>query len=53
MSNVNNVDGLASVLGYTVSSLSLKYLGISLGVPFKKKYIWNGVIEKTEHRLAS
>lgn len=29
--NVNNVEGLANILGCTVSSLPLKYLGLPLG----------------------
>jgi len=32
--NVNNVDGLASILGCGVSSLPLKYLSLSLGAFF-------------------
>jgi hypothetical protein len=48
--NVNNVDGLASILGCGVSSLPLKYLSLSLGAFFlfsffskkkKKKYFIN------------
>jgi hypothetical protein len=46
--NVNNVDGLANILGCGVSSLPLKYLGLLLGAPFKAKSIWDGVIEKIE-----
>lgn len=51
--NVENVDGLAGVLGWGVSSLPLKYLGLPLETSFKAKSIWNGVIEKIEQRLAS
>jgi hypothetical protein len=49
--NVNNVDGLASILGCVVS-LPSKYFGLPWGSPFKAKSIWDGVIEKIEHRLA-
>lgn len=42
--NVINVEGLGSILGYRVSSLPIKYLGIPLGASFKAKYIWNGII---------
>jgi hypothetical protein len=36
---VDNVDGLASILGSGVSSLPLKYLGLPLGASFKAKSI--------------
>jgi hypothetical protein len=51
--NVENVDGLAGILGCDVSSLHLKYLGRSLEASYMAKYIWNGVIEKMVRRLAS
>jgi hypothetical protein len=50
--NVNNVEGLANILGCRVSSLPLKYLGLSLGASFKAKSIWDGIIEKIERCLA-
>jgi hypothetical protein len=50
--NVNNVNGLANILGCTVSSLLVNYLGLLLGASFKAKYIWDGIIEKIERRLA-
>jgi hypothetical protein len=40
-------------MGCGVSSLSLKYFGLSLGVSYKAKYIWDGVIEKIECQLTS
>jgi hypothetical protein len=49
--NVDNVDGLAVILGCMVSSWPLKYLGISLGAFYKSKSIWDGVIEKIERQL--
>jgi len=49
---VDNVDGLASILGYGVSSLPLKYLGLLLGASFKAKSIWDGVFGKIERWLA-
>jgi hypothetical protein len=51
--NVENVDGLAGVLDWRVSSFPMKYLGLPLETSFKAKSIWNGVIEKIEQRLAS
>jgi hypothetical protein len=48
-----NVDDLAGILGCEVSSLPLKYLGLSLGAPFKAKSIWDDVVGKIERRLAS
>ncbi|XP_042965576.1 uncharacterized protein LOC122299388 [Carya illinoinensis] len=49
---VNNIRGLANILGCVVSSLPLKYLGLPLGASFKAKSIWEGVLEKFERRLA-
>jgi hypothetical protein len=50
--NVNNVDGLANMMGCMVSYLPMKYLGLPLGAPFKAKSIWDCVTEKNERRLA-
>jgi hypothetical protein len=50
---VDNVDGLAGILDCGVSSLPLKYLGFPLGVSFKAKSIWDGVVGKIERRMAS
>jgi hypothetical protein len=50
---VNNVDKLAGILGCGTSPLPLKYLGILLGASYKAKAIWDGIMEKMEHRLAS
>lgn len=52
MGNVNNVRSLSSALGCNVCSLTMKYLGLPLGDPFKAKAIWDDVPEKVEHRLA-
>ena len=51
--NVNNVEGLVNILRCRVSSVPLKYLGLSLGASFKAKSIWDGIIEKVEHCLGS
>jgi hypothetical protein len=48
---VGNVSGLACILGFRVSSLPLKYLGLPFGAPFKAKSVWNSIIEKTERKL--
>ncbi len=53
MDCVDNVDGLSSILGCGVSSLPLKYLGLSLGASYRAKSIWNGVIKKIERRLTT
>lgn len=47
MGNVPDINALAAILGCKVASFPLKYLGLSLGAPFKTKSIWNGVAEKT------
>ncbi len=46
MVNVNNVDELASILSCGVSSLPLKYLGLSLRASFKAKSIWDDVLRR-------
>jgi hypothetical protein len=45
--NVNNFNGLASILGCGVSSLPLKYLGLPLEAHFKAKSRRDVVIEKS------
>jgi hypothetical protein len=37
--NVDNVAGLARILGCGVASLPLKYLGLPLGASYKAKHI--------------
>jgi hypothetical protein len=52
---VGNVEvgSLADTLGCGVATLSVKYVGLSLGPSDKSIHIWAGVIEKIKHRLAS
>jgi len=49
---VEDVEGLAHLLGCQVASLPMTYLGLPLGASYKSVSIWNGVIEKLERRLA-
>lgn len=35
-----------------MSELPLTYLGLPLGATFKKKTVWNSMVEKVEKRLA-
>jgi hypothetical protein len=51
--NVDQVGRLAGILGCGVASLLVKYLGLPLGDSYKSTHIWDGVIEKIEHRLTS
>jgi hypothetical protein len=51
--NVDNAAELAVILGCETSSLPLKYLGMPLGVCYKAKSIWDGIVAKMERRLAS
>jgi hypothetical protein len=51
--NVDHVEGLAGILRCGVSSLPVKYLGLSLGASYKVKHIWDIVIEKIKRQLAS
>jgi hypothetical protein len=50
---VDNAAGLAEILGCGAASMPLKYLGLPLGASYKARHIWDSVIEKNEHRLAS
>jgi hypothetical protein len=49
---VEDVEGLAHLLGCWVASLPMTYLGLPLGASYKSVSIWNGVIEKIERKLA-
>jgi hypothetical protein len=51
--NKGNRESLAHILGCRIGSLPMTYLGMPLGASFKSIFIWNGVIEKVERRLAS
>jgi hypothetical protein len=51
--NVDQVERLADIIGCVIASLPAKYLGLPLGASYKSTHIWDGVIEKIEHRLAS
>ena len=51
--DVDNLDDLANILGCGMASLPLKYLGLPLGVSFKAKPVWDDIVEKVDHRLAS
>jgi len=49
---VDDVENLASIIGCRVALLPVKYLGLSLGAPYKSTSLWSGIIEKMERRLA-
>jgi hypothetical protein len=51
--NVDQVERLADIIGCGIASLPVKYLGLPLGASYKSTHIWDGIIEKIEHRLAS
>lgn len=44
--NVPNVESLAFILGFEVSTLPMKYLDLPLGISFKLKSIWDKLLEK-------
>jgi hypothetical protein len=46
------VEDLASILGYSVVSLPIKYLGLPLSAKYKDSNICTSIIEKMETRLA-
>jgi hypothetical protein len=47
------IEELKNILSCNISSLSLRYLGLPLGAPFKSKANWDGLVEKMEKKLAS
>jgi len=51
--NVDQVGRLAGILGCGIASLLIKYLDLPLGTSYKSTHIWDEVIEKIEHQLAS
>jgi hypothetical protein len=51
ISAVEDVKGLAHLLGCRVASLPITYLGLPLRASYKSVSFWNGVIEKMERRL--
>ena len=50
---VSNMGELVALLGCRQCSLPMTYLGLPLGAKFKDRAIWNSILEKIEHRLAS
>ena len=50
---VGNIGALANILHCRVGSLPMKYLGMSLGTPYKTASIWNPILEKMEKKLSS
>ena len=53
MDRVENVEGLAAELSYSVGSLPSTYLGLSLRAPHKFVGVWDSVKEMFRKRLAS
>ena len=51
--DVVNEGELVGVSGCGTAFLPLKYLGLPLGACFKTKTIWDDIMEKVDHRLAS
>jgi hypothetical protein len=50
---VPHQEKLADILNCSISSLPMKYLGLPMGVSFKSRAIWDGIVERTEKVLAS
>lgn len=50
---VDQAERLADILGGGFATLPVKYLGLPLGASYKSTHIWDGVVEKIEHRLVS
>jgi hypothetical protein len=51
MGEVLNIEELADILSFRISSFPLKCLGLPLGAPFKLKAIWDGVVERIEKKV--
>ena len=51
ISDVDNLDTLADILGCKVGSLPMSYLGMPLGASYKSSFVWNPILEKLERRL--
>jgi hypothetical protein len=49
---VDDLDSLARIIGCMLALLTMKYLGLSLGTPYKSSSIWNDIVEKIYRRLA-
>ena len=52
LGEVGNIGALANILRCRVGSLPMKYLGMSLGTPYKTASIWNPILEKMEKKLS-
>ncbi len=50
--DATGVEEIAAIWGCKISALPLNYLGLPLGSNYKAKSVWNGILEKTERRLA-
>lgn len=51
---VHNMDSMPSILGYKISHLPKKYLGLMFGAHYKPMSIWDDVLEKKiERKLTS
>jgi hypothetical protein len=51
--HVDQAERLADILGCGFATLPVKYLSLPLGASYKSTHIWDGVVEKIEHRLTS
>jgi hypothetical protein len=49
---IRNMATLAEILGCTIGSLPITYLGMPLAVDFKAKYLWSPMLNKMERRLS-
>jgi hypothetical protein len=49
--DVGDVEGVASILGCGVASLSIKYFGLPSDAHYKPSTIWSSIIEKMENIL--
>ena len=53
LGRVDNMEVLASELGYGVGSLPTTYLGLPLGAPHRAMEVWDSIEERFKRRLSS
>lgn len=53
LGNISNSEHGYIILECKIFQLSMKYMDLPLGAPFKSKYIWNAILEKIEQKLFS
>jgi hypothetical protein len=48
---VEDIGALVAILGCSVATLPMKYLGLPLGASYKATSLWNGVVKQLERQM--